>query len=238
MSSPIALRLPQASLALLIVMIAASCRMYEWRDEPCIRPVVADGSAAAIEDLRSGGQDDRTIACRALGQLAAEAIGRGDADEARRIAKILMDHFAKETSHQVRSVILALALRDIGHANEDVKAFVLARLAADELPVAAAYTLAVLRPPGTFEAIHRAVLRHEPEQRYELLQALWLLGDPRANAVFAGQLQQIDQTWPDQIHHMDKAQYRQVLLARAKSLPRNNGETSAPAEASSGAPTR
>ena len=194
--------------------------MYEWRDEPNIRPVVAEGRDAAVEDLKSTWDDDRTIACRALGQLAAAALDRGDATEARRIAQTLMAHFERETSHQVRSVILALALRDIGQENDAVKSFLLARLAADELPVAAAYSLAVLRPPGTFEAIHAAVLRSEPERRYELLQAMWLLGDPRAVPVFRDQLRAIERDWPSHIHNMDKHQYRKVLLGRLQTLRR------------------
>lgn len=200
------------------MLLASGCRMYEWRDEPCIRPVVAAGVDSAIADLRSNWDDDRTIACRALGQLAAEAQARGDSKEAHRIAEVLMDHFQTETSHQARSVILALALREIGQDNDDVKAFVLARLAADELPAAAAYTLAVLQPTGTFEALHAAVLRHEPEQRYELLLAMWLLGDARGIAVFDDQLAKLDRDWPDHIHNMAKDQYRSVLLARAQSL--------------------
>jgi len=208
--------------AFLLVALLSSCRMYEWRDEPCIRPVVAEGVEAAIEDLKSYWDDDRTIACRALGQLAVAAIDRGDSAEAGRIAQVLMDHFRTETSHQVRSVILALALRDIGRDNDDIKAFVLARLAADELPVAAAYTLAVLRPPGSFEAMHAAVQRSEPERRYELLQAMWLLGDPRAAAVFRNQLAKLDRDWPDYIHNMDKAQYTKVLQGRAQTLRRQS----------------
>ena len=129
-----------------------------------------------------------------------------------------MDHFQTETSHQARSVILALALREIGQDNDDVKAFVLARLAADELPAAAAYTLAVLQQTGTFEANHAAALRHAPAQRYELLLAMWLLGDARGIAVFDDQLAKLDRDWPDHIHNMAKDQYRSVLLARAQSL--------------------
>jgi len=195
--------------------------MYEWRDEPNIRPVVAEGTEAAIDDLESVWEDDRTIACRALGQLAVAALDRGDVKEARRIAQLLMDHFESETSHQVRSVIVALALRDVGQNNDDVKSFILARLAADELPAAAAYTLAVLRPPGTFEAMYEAVRRSEPERRYELLQAMWLLGDPRAVAVFRDQLRNLDRDWPAHIHNMDKHQFRKVLLARAQTLRRD-----------------
>lgn len=211
---------PRVVLLVATVLLVSSCRMYEWRDEPCIRPVVAEGVEAAIADLASYWDDDRTIACRALGQLAIAALDRGDPVESRRIAQVLMDHFRTETSHQVRSVILALALRDIGHNNDDIKAFVLARLAADELPVAAAYTLAVLRPPGSFEAIDAAVKRSEPERRYELLQAMWLLGDPRAGPVFRRQLAKLDREWPDYIHNMDKAQYTKVLRARARTLRR------------------
>ena len=86
-------------------------------------------------------------------------------DKAHRIAELLMDHFQTETSHQARSVILALALREIGQDNDDVKAFVLARLAADELPAAAAYTLAVLQQTGTFEANHAAAACCPPQRR-------------------------------------------------------------------------
>lgn len=208
------------AISMMIAFSIPACRMYEWRDEPNIRPVVAEGRDAAVEDLSSTWDDDRTIACRALGQLAATALERGDVGESRHIANILMAHFEHEASHQVRSVILALALRDIGQDNDTVKTFLLARLAADQLPAAAAYTLAVLRPPGTFEAIHAAVLRSEPERRYELLQAMWLLGDPRAVPVFRDQLRTIDRDWPSHIHNMDKHQYRKVLLARQQSLRR------------------
>lgn len=227
-----------ATIALATMLSTSACRMYEWRDEPCIRPVVAEGVAAAIDDLTSFWDDDRTIACRALGQLAIAALDRGDAAEARRIAQLLMDHFERESCHQVRSVILALVLRDIGRNNDDVKSFLLARLAADELPVAAAYTLAVLRPPGAFEAMHAAVLRSEPERRYELLQAMWLLGDPRAVPVFREQLRDMDRDWPDHIHHMDKSQYRKVLLGRAQTLQRSTAPASGGSPTTMASPTR
>jgi hypothetical protein len=218
--------------AVVLGALLAGCSFYEWRDEPYIRPLVATGLDGAVAELRSGSSDDRSVACRALGQLGRTARERGDGREAARIAGLLMEHFAHEPSHEVRSVIVALALRDVGRDDPAVTAFLFRQLAGDDVPVAAGYTLAALRPDGTFEALYAAVQQSPFERRYELLLALWLLGDARAAPVFETELDRLDSDWPDVIHHMPKAQYRAVLEGRARSPAVSAGATGAARPAS------
>ena len=63
-------------LACLAALAAAGCKrhwLYEWRDEPYIRPVFAKGEKAALARMRSMWVDDRDMGCRALSVMAREA---------------------------------------------------------------------------------------------------------------------------------------------------------------------
>lgn len=215
-------RLVLAAAAALVALVAGGCKrhwFYEWRDEPYVRPVFRKGEAAALAWMDSVWVDDREIGVRALGVHAREARARGDEATARRLARRLMDHYETESCPETRGLILALCLREAGEGDAEVHAFLVAKLAAGEHPAAAAQSLAALRPPGAFEAIDAALRRCASfETRYELLEALWLLGDARAVPVLERVLAEFDSTWPERIHRQPRAECRKALAGRLETL--------------------
>ncbi len=208
--------------AVLAALTLAGCKrraFYEWRDEPYLRPVYAEGEKAALRRMKSRWADEREIGCRALAVMAREARAGGDEKTARRHARALMDHYATETSAETRAVLLALCLREAGRGDKVASAFLASKLNSDQHPASAAYALAALRPPGAFETISAALERSKSfEVRYELLGALWLLGDPRAVAIYEKTLAEIDSRWPARVHHMKKRDYRKALAGRLETL--------------------
>jgi hypothetical protein len=211
-----------ALLLLLLLGAASGCKhrcWYEWRDEPYIRKVYNRGEQRAMARMRSFWADDREIGARALGVIAREARAAGEEPRARRLAAELIALYQREDESGVRGTILALCLRDAGKGDAVVHAFLKSRLHSGEHPAAAAYTLASLRPEGAFEAIHDAYVKaSDYELRYELLGALWLLGDARAVPVLAGALAEVEGSWPARVHHMKKAIYRRALAGRLQTL--------------------
>jgi hypothetical protein len=220
-------RLPVANRLLLLPALlalagASGCKRhcwYEWRDEPYVRKVHRRGERKALQQMRSFWIDDREIGARALAVIAREAREAGDETTARRLAHELMDHYRRERDFETRGVILALCLREAGEGDPQVQAFLKSRLNSGEHPAAAAYSLASLRPPGAFEAIAAAYRRARSHGlRYELLGALWLLGDRRAIPLIEGALAELDREWPERVHGMRKALYRRALAGRLRSL--------------------
>jgi len=222
-----------AAAAALAALAAGGCKrhwFYEWRDEPYVRPIFRKGEAAALAYMDSVWVDDREIGVRALAVHAREARERGDEATARRLARRLMDHYETESCPETRGLILALCLREAGEGDAEVHAFLVARLLAGEHPAAAAQSLAALRPPGAFEAIEGALRRSASfETRYELLEALWLLGEARAVPVLERALAEFDSAWPERIHHQRRAECRRALAGRLETL-----RAACPAPASKG----
>ena len=196
--------------------------LYEWRDEPYLRPVYAAGALAARERMGSRFADERDIGCRVLSVIGREAARAGDTEKAREIARILIQHCEHEASPAVRSVIIALCLRNVGAENVQVHEFLRARLAFGGESASAAYTLAALQVPGAFEAIvarYRVV--GDYGLKYELLGALWLLGDARGVGVLEEALADIELSWtpwPKKIHHMPREKCAAALRSRVETL--------------------
>lgn len=144
-------------LPLLSLFAAGGCGMlYEWRDEPYLRPVYAGGESAARAKMGSSAAKDRDMGCRVLSVIAREARRRGDEARARRLARELMRHYEGEADPQVRSILVAVGLRNAGRGDAEVYRFLKEKLRRGQTPVAAAYTLAALRTPGAFTAIRDA----------------------------------------------------------------------------------
>jgi hypothetical protein len=214
-------------LAASILALASACGcgrriFYEWRDEPYVRPCYAAGEEEALRRLDSVFADERDIGSRALSVMAREARLSGEEAKARRLARVLMMQFERESNPSVRSTILAIGLRNAGAGDEEVHAFLRERLARRESPVSAAHALASLGARGAFEAIagvydstaDRAV-------RYELLGALWLAGDARAIPLYERALEEIEEvcsSWPEKIHSMKKEAYARTLRSRLETL--------------------
>jgi len=217
-------------LILLALFIAASCCacgcgrriFYEWRDEPYLRPVLAQGEAAARRRMGSVFADDRDIGCRVLSVIAREARRSGDETRARELAGELMEHYAGEPNPNVRSMLLAVCLRNAGRGDGRVADFLKVRLTRGEATASAAYALAALRAPGSFEAIAEALWEAGYcALEYELLGALWLLGDGRAIPLYEEALAEIDaepSSWPERIHSQRRDVYRKAMRSRLETL--------------------
>jgi len=218
--------------AILVATLALSgCgrrMLYEWRDEPYMRPVYAAGEAAARERMRSRFADDRDIGCRVLSVIGREAARSGDAAKAREIAGALIARCEHEPNASVRSTILAVCLRNVGKGDERVHEFLKNRIAFGAESASAAYALAALGRKGAFETIaarYRAAGGHELgyELRYELLGALWLLGDPRGVEILEAALADMEgplTSWPERIHHMRREDCATALRSRLETLRR------------------
>ena len=200
--------------------------LYEWRDEPYIRPVYQGGEATSCAKLASRFARDRVMGARALGLLARDCRQRGEAREANRLARILVDHLKHERDRVVRTAILALALRNAGATTAAVKEALHQHLATSEHAVSAAHTLCALRVEGSWEAVKQAyALTPALTVRYELTEALWLLGDMRAKGLFKELIAQLRASPIRQIHHMPKEvcltnlQSRLVTLRSCQDLP-------------------
>lgn len=211
--------------ALAFLLAVAGCgrrALYEWRDEPYLRPVYAAGEAAAREAMASRFADDRDIGCRVLSVIGREARRDGDEAKAREVARVLMLHCERETNPVVRSVVLAVCLRNVGAGDEAVHAFLKDRAALGGEPASAAYALAALRAPGAFEAIAgRYRVARGAGTRYELLGALWLLGDARAVGLLeeaAADMERPRSSWPERIHHMRRGDCAKALRSRLATL--------------------
>lgn len=74
--------------------------------------------------------------------------------------------------------------------------------------------------------------------KYELLGALWLLGDGRAVPLYVKTLAEADLLWPRKIHHMKKKTYLQNLKARLETLRRAVAASAPPPDQESGKLTR
>jgi len=218
-----------------LALVGCGRRMlYEWRDEPYMRPVCAAGEAAARERMGSRFADDRDIGCRVLSVIGREAAKSGDAAKAREIAKALIAHCEHERSPAVRSTILAVCLRNVGEGDERVHEYLKKKTAFGGESASAAYALAALGGEGAFEAIaarYRAVGEHELgfELRYELLGALWLLGDPRGMAIMEAALADMEgplTSWPERIHHMRREDCAAALGSRLDTLRRASATAS------------
>lgn len=207
--------------ALLLSLHLTGCGMlYEWKDEPYIRPVYLAGEAAAREKAASGSARERDMGYRALAVLAEEARRAGREGEARRLAGLLMECYDRESDPEAQSSLAAVCLRDAGRGDERVCAFLAERLRRGLTPVSCAETLAALRAPGALRDIAAAYdATADYEIKYELLNALWLLGDSAARPYFAKATGEDRAAWPDKIHHMDKTVYMKNLESRLASLP-------------------
>lgn len=193
--------------------------LYEWRDEPYLRKFLYSDSADLMECMHSRFADNRDIACRLIGMLAREARKEGDREHALSLGRILMDHFLVETNDNVKTSILVLGLRDVGAGFPEIEEFLKARLERLELPVSAAHVLAVHRAPGSYEAIERAYeATDDYSARQGLLEALWILGDSRAIAVYERAIGPERPAWPPKIHHQSKAMYMKALELRLRNL--------------------
>lgn len=196
--------------------------LYEWRDEPYMRPVYAAGEEAARARMGSRFADDRDIGCRVLSVIGREAARAGDGATAREAARVLMLHCEHEPSPMVRSGILAVCLRNVGAGNEKVYEFLKDRVAFGGESASAAYALAALRAQGAFESItarYRSVGDHG--LKYELLGALWLLGDARGVGVLEKALAEMESSWsswPKRIHHMRRETCAVALRSRLETL--------------------
>jgi len=209
----------------LAATLASGCgwrSLYHWRDEPYLRPVYAGGEEAAHARMQSRGVADRDIGCRVLSVIGREALRTGDQETARRTARDLMAHYQTEPSLIVRASIMSLCLRNVGTGDEDVAKFLKERIARIDMVASASYTLAVLRPAGAFEAIKGAYDTARDtgnfEHRYELLLALWLLGDARAVPLFESSIAEVEKEWPARIHNMKKKTYARTLASRLETL--------------------
>ena len=206
----------------LIPVLLGGCRrrwFYEWRDEPYIRPVYEMGEKEALDRVRSISADDRDIGCRALAVYAGEALREGRLEKVREYASLFMDVYEREESPQVRSSIAGICLREAGPGDGRVYRFLKQRLRRLQEPAAAAYSLASLKAPGAFEEISLAFASSvDFELKYELLGALWLLGDARARRLYKETLAEIDTVWPEEIHHLPKPVYKRTLLSRLERL--------------------
>ena len=202
--------------------------LYEWRDEPYMRPVYAAGEAAARERIGSRFADDRDIGCRVLSVIGREAARSGDAAKAREIASVLIAHCEHERSPAVRSTILAVCLRNVGEGDARVHEYLNTKIAFGGESASAAYALAALRAPGAFEAMaarYCVVGDHELgyELSYELLGALWLLGDARGVPILEAALADMEgplTSWPERIHHMRREDCATALRSRLETLRR------------------
>ena len=213
------------ALLLCLALAGAGCgrrAFYEWRDEPYLRPVYAAGETAARERMGSVFADDRDIGCRTLSVIGREAARAGNTSKAREVASVLMSHCEHETSPMVRSVLLAVCLRNVGAGNEDVHAFLKERVAFGNESASAAYALAALGCPGAFEAIvARCRAVGDYGLKYELLGALWLLGDARGVGVLEKALVEMEglwSLWPAKIHHMPRKMCIAALRSRLETL--------------------
>ena len=226
--------------------------LYEWRDEPYLRPVYASGEGAARARMASRFADERDIGCRVLSVIGREAARAGDEEKAREAARVLMKHCEYESNPVVRSVILGLCLRNVGAGNAEVTDFLKGRVAFGGESASAAYALAALDSPGAFESI-AARYRHAHQGRpnlrrnltygavgdyglrYELLGALWLLGDARGVGVLEEALAEMRRpwtSWPEKIHHMRRAECARALSSRLETLKASvAAETSLPGPA-------
>jgi hypothetical protein len=210
---------------LCLALAGAACNrraFYEWRDEPYLRPVYAGGEDAARERMASRFPDERDIGCRTLSVIGREAARGGNTSKAREAARVLMLHCEHEPDPTVRSVILALCLRNVGAGDEDVYEFLKGRVAFGGESASAAYALASLGAPGAFESIearYRVVEDHG--LKYELLGALWLLGDARGVGVLEEALEEMERSWtswPKRIHHMRREMCVAALRSRLETL--------------------
>jgi len=200
--------------------------LYEWRDEPYMRPVYASGEAAARERMGSRFADDRDIGCRVLSVIGREAARAGNIAKAREMAGALIAHCEHEPNASVRSTILAVCLRNVGEGDERVHEYLKKKAAFGAESASAAYALAALGGRGAFEAIagrYRAVGDHElrHELRYELLGALWLLGDARGVDILETALADMEgplTSWPRRIHHMRREDCAAALRSRLETL--------------------
>ena len=196
--------------------------LYEWRDEPYMRPVYAAGEAAARRRMGSRFADDRDIGCRVLSVIGREAARSGDAAKAREIAGALIAHCEHETSAAVRSTILAVCLRNVGTGSERVHEYLRKEIAFGGESASAAYALAALDGSCAFESIaarYRASADHG--LKYELLGALWLLGDARGVDILKAALADMEgplTSWPERIHHMTRETCATALRSRLDAL--------------------
>jgi hypothetical protein len=219
------MKAPARSFLLCLALAGGGCgrrALYEWRDEPYLRPVYAAGETPARERMGSVFADDRDIGCRTLSVIGREAARAGDTSKAQEVARVLMSHCEHETSPMVRSVLLAVCLRNVGAGNEDVHAFLKKRVAFGTESASAAYALAALEAPGAYEAI---VARYGAVRdyglKYELLGALWLLGDAGGVGVLEKALAEMEglwSPWPKKVHHMPREMCAAALRSRIETL--------------------
>jgi hypothetical protein len=227
------------AILLFAALAAGGCgrrAFYEWRDEPYLRPVYAAGEGVARARMASRFADERDIGCRTLSVFGREAARAGDTAKARELARVLIMHCEHEPNPMVRSVILAVCLRNVGAENEEVHEFLKGRVAFGGESASAAYALAALGAPGAFESIaarYRAV--GDYGLKYELLGALWLLGDARAVGVLEEALAEMERSWtswPKRIHHMRRemcvAALRSRLVTLRASVAASGGKTPGP----------
>jgi hypothetical protein len=211
---------PLAALA-----VCASCTLvYEWHDERCFRKVLKRGEQRAREHLDAVRASRRLIGCRTLAIIAREQRIENNAGHAADLARELIAHHARESRPRVRAAIVGVCLRNAGVGVDEATQLLTSELTSGEFPVAAAYTLASLRPAGAFQAISMAYAAAPADAyplRYELLGALWLLGDVRAIPVIEAALAEMTapaSRWDERIYRMERARYAKALASRLARL--------------------
>lgn len=213
-----------ATCLLMLFAFCAGCErriFYEWRDEPYINPVYKQGEAEAKRRMGSCYPNERTIGLRALSVIGREALLAGDNKKALEITELFIAAYMKEPSPQVRSVILAVCMRNVCAGNRMAELFLIRQLRGGER-ASAAWTLAAMKSSWAFVHIKDAYIReHDWGMKYEMLGSLWLLGDERGVEILQtalGQMQQPNSPWPDKIHNMEKSMCVAALRSRIVTL--------------------
>jgi hypothetical protein len=211
---------------------------YEGHDDWWLRPLLKDmdDAAPARHYIAEGDALRKLVGCRALALIAAHKRRRGDVAEARAMTQELVACFNQAgDAVRLKRSIVGICVRDAGRGDPAATQFLRTVLSDPQdkrYRAGAAWTLAARDMGGTFAdikpAYDEALVDGDSSLAYELLGAMWLLGDAQALQVIDQAISEMEAAengdshlaarWPGSMHRVTREWYMNALRSRRDRL--------------------
>ncbi|GEM_PF-3321388 len=172
--------------AVLVAILCGLCgcerrTLYPYVDTPYIKQQQEHSEAALRRDLHSMYEDDRSIALRVMAHRARAAGADGHEQEQRRLVRLILSHYEREQSPQIRSRIVGVCLPQADWRDEEVYAFLRKCILEGDQRTDACHALAALAGRAARSWLVPLLEHPEAQVRYQAGLALTQLEDPQAS---------------------------------------------------------
>lgn len=193
--------------------------VYEYTDEEYVCELLQSGEDACLKKLDTPYDDQRSIAIRTICRLTQQAMRAGKMVEATRWHQILLAHFQKEHTPELKAFMLEVAFVEAGFTSPQLCALLREQMSEGAYLVEAMHAAAALRIPDVATYLTPFLEHPRYPIRVEAAMALLSLRDAATTPVlkaFIQSMQGVD--WPARINGVPLPELRQTLEARLVAL--------------------